>query len=191
MKPAQSITERSLIFSGDPLGHIPMLSGNFRKVEREMLQLFSKKDYQQIKTILKNTPDEVKETFFEDFGYSILHYAVTRSSDMKALNLITDNIPVTVIQDLLRNNDFEILKDLIGIQYSIENYTISGQTEEEEVRESMLVSQKLAFLSQIDSELLGAFLEKYEKEKYMSESVTQMLRAAIPVETQRPSSSPL
>lgn len=188
MESTQKI-EKTLLFSGVSNSGLH-LSGSFRKIEHQILNLFVGKEYRKIEGILSSFSSEVKAGFFEKHGYSILHYAATSSPDTEALTLILKNVQDTIVQKLLRHNDFEILEDLAGIKYSLETFIMPGQTEEDASRQSTLVSQKLEFLSRIDPKLLTDFLKAHGEKRYMSESVIQMIQSAIPMQTEKRSPPP-
>jgi hypothetical protein len=179
MMPIQRVAEETLFFSRGPEVSSLRLSSNPRKAERQLINLFVGKEYQKIESMLNPLPEEAKGRFFEKNGCSILHYAATTSSDIDGLKLIIRNIPETVLRELLRHNDFEILNDLAALSDSLENYVTPAQTEP--ATEMELVNQKWNLLGKIAQEkLLNDFLEKHGEKRYMSESVTQMIKSAIP-----------
>lgn len=179
MKPAQHKRKASLIFSGGPEAKSLRFSSGYHKVEREILSLLLDEEYQKLKAMLSSYSGEAKKDFFERRGTSILYHVVVNSNDTEALKIIMENISTPIVQELLKHNDFEILKSLLRIQYFLETYTMPGQTEEEVIQKTALCYEKLRLLSVIDPKLLSDFLKGHQKEDYMSESIVEMIKSAI------------
>jgi uncharacterized protein YkuJ len=184
MKPTQNKQEMSLIFSRSLEAAAPSFSGSFYKVEREILNLLLNEEYQKLRAMLSSASNENKKVFFERHGTSILYHAVVNSNDTEALKIIIENVSIPIVQELLRRNDSGILKGLLRIQYFLETYTMSGQTEEEVKQKTTSCHEKLRFLSVIDAELLSDFLEEHQADTYMSEPVTKIIKSFIPIKTQ-------
>jgi len=179
-------SDKGLFFlKGAEEDSLKRISGSYRKIEREILNLFVQQEYQKLRMMLSVAPPKNKDAFFEKRGDSILYHAVADSNDTEALKIITENVSTTILKKLLRHNNFEILRGLVGIQYSLRTYTFSGQTEEEAVGKMALFSEKLQCLSRIDPELLTDFLEQHREEKYMLEPIIEVIKSSIPTKLKK------
>ncbi len=179
MMPAQNVQSQGFFPSGGPEKGVLSLAGAPRKVEQTILKHFIAKEYQKLREAFQVVPVQTKEKFFEQRGASILYHAVANSNDLEALRVITENVSASTLRNLLKSGDFEILKGLVAIQYARENYVAPGETEDALVQQTALFHEKLSALSRIAPELLDNFLEKHLRERYMSESIVQIIRSVI------------
>jgi hypothetical protein len=163
------------VFFSDDAGKVN-LGFSSRKIERELLTLLMEERYQELKKYLDSISLQDKENFFKKKGSSMLYDAVANANDAESLKIIVEHINPCVLQELLRDKDFQILKGFASTQRALEDYIFPHQTKEEIQYRRELFNEKLKLIDNIDPKILPDFLNQHEGEIYMQKSVTHSIK---------------
>jgi len=151
---------------------------SYNDKKKLIINYLASHQYGQLESLIKQFSKIDAENFFQKCGYGILSYVIINSSDINALDCVVNIarrglVSEQSIQEILRYQEFDILKNYLIGRYTKESYT--GEYTQDK-RDLMI--EKFKILFEIDPEGICDFIKNNEYEYYMSDSIKEDFKKA-------------
>jgi hypothetical protein len=116
--------------------------------------------------------EKEKKAFFLAEGYGLLHWAVNRLNDARALDWLCEVFSQETVKETFSQKDFKIFKDFLLLEAELEKMDLRNEASNE-VR-----IEKIKILLRVDPETVTNFMQNHSDEKLKSDYVTASERIA-------------
>jgi hypothetical protein len=145
---------------------------NYMKMRKKILELLHTEQYDDLKNVILMHKQEL-ENFFSLEGSVILDWAVIYSKNNKSLLFLCQNIPLHLLQTVLRKEGYCVIKSFLQVESSFEGSEFDGPKRQE------LQQEKFKLLLSIDPKGVPEFMEQNASQDFSSAKIKLNFAGAV------------